>query len=449
MSEEDEKTVESGAAITDAQVPDITTCFTEVVQVCIMTPRGNPYDPNCKWGAPACFWGLSGIAKSDRMEQAASACSLPFEVLLPSQKQPEDFSGVPVPNFAALARAFSKTLTSAFTRILNKNAAAGEEEFSLADNVTIECMLPQIRRLCREGRGVLFVDEVSCAAPATQGSMLGMVNDGRVGDVILSPGIRTLLAANPPKYSAGGWSLEPPMANRMAHFQLRCPSTQEWIDWLLNEGERKELDVIRSEETLRSRWNDKRSFVSGLLAGYMRDRQTALHTQPLPTHSQSGYCWPSPRTWALAGRMMSTVYALDMPDTLILPVVEGCIGEGAAAEFLTWVRKADLPSPEEVLTKGWTPNTKRLDITMAVTSAVASYVRGMQDKSAQAEAGVAAWGFLKSVIDAKLSDIAMPAAEVLSRARLGFKSSNPKLKAASAPVLEELAQQKQIDYHVS
>jgi hypothetical protein len=401
--------------ITDATVPDVSDKFTEVAAVSIMTPMGNPHDPTCTWGLPSIFWGGSGIAKSDRIKQVAASAGLICEVILPGQKQPEDFSGVPIP--------------------------VGNGE------VRVECLLPQVRKLNAAKRGILFIDEMSCATPATQGAMLGMVNDRIVGDVQFSPGIRVLGAANPPKLSAGGWALEAPMANRMAHFQTRSPTPSAWIAWLLSENVHRQLDVTLSETQLKAHWDMAYSHAKGLFAGFMHDRQVMLHRQPLSSHPQAGYCWASPRTWAMACRAVATINALGYDKTLESVFLEGCVGEGPAAEFLTWSKSADLPSPLQVLVKGWKPDNSRLDLTLAVLSSVTAYITTLVDPKEKYELAAAGWKFLTSVKEAGMPDLVIGPAQTLITAGLSRKGhDNEKLKAACEPLIYWLAESGMLKY---
>jgi hypothetical protein len=389
-------------------VPDATEMFEKVVETSLMVPMGDPNDAQCTWGLPTIFWGLSGIAKSDRIRQAAAAADLPCEVIMPGQRQPEDFSGVLVPNGNG--------------------------------SVSIECLLQAIRILNKHGRGVLFVDEVSCATPATQGSMLGMVNDRQVGDVKMAPGIRILLAANPPKYAAGGWALEAPFSNRMAHFQVRCPSTMEWSEHMMSTGVKREVDLTLSENKLKSAWGPAMSYTFGTFCGFMHSRQKLLHDQPLPGNPQASYCWPSPRTWTWSARTLTTIRALGLDPTLEQLFIDSLVGSGAGAEFYTWMKENDLPRPEQVLIKGWEPDRSRIDVTLAVVASTISYVTGLRDLNEKQEAAALMWNFVQKVIDAGLSDIALPAAQTLVKAKLSTKEhKNSALKKAASTPLTWLA----------
>ena len=403
-----EQNIITGLPITEATVPDVTDKFIETLKVATMTPLGNPHDDKCVWGLPTIYWGASGIAKTARINQVAESYGMELEAIFPGQKQPEDFSGFFVPDGNG--------------------------------NVRMECSLVGLRRLNEKGRGILFIDEASCATPATQGAMLGMVNDRIVADTKFSPGIRPILAANPPNLSAGGWSLEAPMANRMVHFQVRSPSPTEWIDWMTTEGVEEDLSAKNAEETIRKNWAGSYSHSKGLFVGFMNSRQNALHEQPLPTNPQAGYCWPSPRTWWMAARAKATVNALGIDDDISSLFVEGAVGEARTQEFLHWVNEADLPTPQEALDNNWDPDPNRLDITMAVTTSCTSYVTNIRDKDEKLEMAFKTWGLLDRLNKTGIADVCLPAARALVRAKVASRGhKHAGLQSRSKAVLLEMA----------
>lgn len=401
--------------IDDAEVPDVTLYMKDVAKVAISTPLGNPHEPKCVWGAPVCFWGLPAVAKSDKIKQAAAECNLAAGVIMPGQRQPEDFAGVLVPD----ARSES--------------------------GVRSECLIRAISYLNYYKKGVLFIDEVSTATPATQGSMLGMVNDRQVGDVAMEPGIRILLAANPPKYSAGGWKLEPPMANRMCHVQVKCPPVDEWIQWLTSEGTSTKVDVSVTEALVQERWASSYSKAKGLLVGFMHGNRTMLHMEPLPETEQSSYCWASPRTWWLAGRVRATAELLGMQDKVRDLLVEGCIGKGAYELWMTWERQNNLPTPEEALAGTWTPDVRRPDVCVAVLTSTTQFVINTRDRNEAVERATQAWTLFGKFLRAQMGDLVITAAKTLVNKNLS-RSDDTRIKPAAEPVIQWMIDKKVIQY---
>lgn len=400
------------AGIDDAHVPDVTRCMKETAYVSIMTPMGNPHDPACIWGAPTCYWGLPATAKSDKVEQAALEANLHYATIYPGQRQPEDFSGVLIP---------------------------------YPTGVVLECLLGAVRYLNPIGRGVIFLDEANGATRATEGAMLGFIQKRIAGDTPIAPGIRLLLAANPPKYSTSGFTLAPPTANRMCHLQVKCPPHREWINHMISEELVAKFDAGATEDTIRSRWGDIYSHTKAQFIGFVESLPTILHRQPDRDDPQSGYCWSSPRTMKLAARMRATCEILGYSDEVGNLLVEGCIGEGPAFEFLTWSRNADLPRPEYVLKHGWKPDMRRLDVAFAVLTSVTQYVVSTQDRNEAMERAIGAWHLFKTFLDLNMGDMAVSAAHTLVTKNLSRKAS-PQLKIAADPVIRWMALNKLLNY---
>jgi MoxR-like ATPase len=163
-----------------------------VILVSLLTPWGNPSNPECTWGIPILIWGAPGIGKSGRISYISLCLGLPPEVTYPATNQPENVSGALIPD----------------------GQGSG----------TIFPLLAGVKRLIQNKQGVWIIDELSCARPAVQAAFLGAVYERRVGEEKLPGGIRIIAAANPPEEAAGGWELEPPMANRFCHIYMKPPS---------------------------------------------------------------------------------------------------------------------------------------------------------------------------------------------------------------------------------
>jgi len=384
-------------------LPDVEPYFEDIVYCSLLVPvRGNPNSPDCMWGLPCIFWGLSGIAKTGRIELGAAKAGLHCEVVYPATKQPEDFSGVLVPG---------------------------------PKGITIECMMPAIRKLMEVGSGVLVIDEASCAPPAVQGAAMSTVYERKVGDMKMSNNIRILLAANPPEHAAGGWALEAAFANRMAHFNIGVMPVDKWGEYLMSEDDDVAVTPITDgEELVKKNWNRHWAAVKGSLYAFMRSNNSVFHSQPTPGSPAAGLPWPSPRTWYMAGRAIATVRCLGLPKQLETILVQGLVGEGASTEWAAWEADADLPDPLDVLEKGWKVDSKRLDRSIAVCGSFTALVVGTTDKSERVRLAALAWERLFDMTEAGLTDIAGRAVRVLINKKLGRKD-HASLEAVAAKVV--------------
>jgi hypothetical protein len=393
--------------------PTVEQWFEELALISLCTPHheDNPLEATCRWGQPAIFWGGSGIGKSARIKQAAKKAGLTCEVVFPSQRQPEDFSGVLTPNPSS------------------------------PEGVSIECLLPPIRKLMRNGgNGVLFIDEASNAPPAVQGAMLGMLLDRMVGDNELLPTIRILLAANPPEIAAGGYGLEPPTANRIGHFFVGAPSFEQWETYYTNRFATP-TPPVNYVGMVREGWSTHAPIMSGTLVGFLKSNGAAKDDQPKAHDPAGGFAWPSGRTWEMAVNAMIARRAIAFPEELDNILVTGFVGEARANEFAVWRREAKLPTPETVLSGGWAHDPRRLDITAAVLATIVPYV-GMKQKGDEREAAaVATWQLFHRMIQAHAADLAVkPMSAMINKHGLGMTGDRTtnEIKNAALPVISWL-----------
>lgn len=374
----------------------------------LLVPLGKPNKPidsSTIWGIPVNLVGLSGVGKSERINNVGSAVGLNVHPVYAATKQPEDFTGAFVPTSTGLI---------------------------------IECVLPQARKCIEKGAGVLFFDEISCARPAVQAALLSVVNERRVGDHVLPPKVRILLAMNPAEYAAGGHGLEPPMANRMGHKEYVNPTADEWSNWLLGRQQKELPDFTQGEKTVAQKFHDVWPMVQGLGASFAAANPGILHKQPTPDHPDSGNAWPSHRMWYWVMRATATIRCLSddlAPPELEYEFAEALVGKGAAKAWRTYVKKMDLPNPADVLTNGWRIDTHRLDIAFAVLSSVTSFIRSRTDKKQQIGYATNAWRLFQQAIQDGRPDLVVNPAQDLLLAKLG---NDPNLPADHVTVCEDV-----------
>src|ERR1700682_4142659 len=99
---------------------------------------------------PVLLWGPPGIGKSSSVAALAARRRQPIEIVVGSVREPSDFCGLPV-------------------------VAGDGHSVVMAPPAWAE-------RLAAAGQGILFLDELSTAAPAVQAAMLRVVLDRVGGD---------------------------------------------------------------------------------------------------------------------------------------------------------------------------------------------------------------------------------------------------------------------------
>ena len=248
---------------------------------------------------------------------------------------------------------------------------------------------------------------------------------GSMSQEHLPDAVSVVAAANPPEQAAGGWDLSPPLANRFCHL--------EWP-----------VDPDRFVEALTSGWpspeigindpaleEDASIRVRAALAGFLRSRPTLLNAMPQDV-STTGHAWPSPRSWDMAAELWAFAEAAQASEDVILTLISGSVGPGAARELLVWRKEADLPDPEAVLAD---PSTFRLpergDRQFAVLGSLAAAVRANPTK----ERWEAAFEVVQQAVTMGSADVAAVAARSLAQDIPPGVDALPSAVGSLAPVL--------------
>ena len=322
-------------------------------------------------GTPVLLWGPPGTGKTSAVRALAEAAGWPCEVVIASIREPSDFAGLPV-------------------------VSGGAVEFAPPRWAT---------RLPRQGRSVVFFDEISTAPPAVQAALLRVVLERVVGDLSLPGEVSVLAAANPPEQAADGWDLSAPLANRFCH-----------LDWAFEP--RAVIDGFiggwpaAMPPPLGDDWESGVAAARGWIAGFLAVRPALTLAVP-DDLAAAGKAWPSPRSWDMAARLLAAARSAAASPAVESALVRGCVGTGAGIEFLTWLIEADLPDPEAVLADpGSFVLPTRGDRAYAALASIAAAVAARPDDG-RWERG---WQVLGRAA-ATAPDVAAVAARTLARAR--------------------------------
>ncbi|MFJ5924727.1 AAA family ATPase [Kitasatospora sp. NPDC092948] len=288
---------------------------------------------------PVLLWGEPGIGKTAALNQLAAELDLPLTTVIASVHEPSDFSGLPV---------------------IGADPAADGVPLAPPDWAV---------RLVRQGRGLLFLDELSTAPPAVQAALLRLVLERRIGALQLPPGVRIVAAANPRASAVDGWELSAPLANRFVHLDW-VHDPQVVVRGLGGVWPRAELPRLDAE-----RLPAAVEFARRAVCDLLTVRPELTHRLPA-AEARRGRAWPSPRSWEMTVRLLAFGSAAGSSREVLSMLVRGTVGDGPGLELLATVDRLDLPAPEDLLAD---PDgavlPERGDLRQAVLDAVVSAVR--------------------------------------------------------------------------
>lgn len=326
---------------------------------------------------PVLLWGEPGIGKTAALHQLAESFGLPLTTVIASVHEPTDFSGLPV---------------------IGADPAVHGVPMAPPDWAV---------RLAREGRGLLFLDELSTAPPAVQAALLRLVLERRIGALRLPAGVRIVAAANPRASAADGWELSAPLANRFVHLQWTYDHDVV-VRGLGGTWPRAALPRLEQAAL-----GDAVAYARRAVCGLLAARPTLVHQLP-KTETRRGGPWPSPRTWDMALRLLAFGTAAGAARDVMSILVRGVVGDGPGLELLAAMDRMELPDPEDVLadpTNAVLP--ERGDLRQAVLDGVVAAVRQRPQRSRWD----AAWAVLVRALETGAPDLVVVPATTLATLR--------------------------------
>ncbi len=247
---------------------------------------------------PAFVWGAPGVGKSDVIAQVASESNRQLVDVRLSTMDVVDIRGFPVPNLE------TKVMEWLIANFLPPMTVPGKTKTS--------------KPVANESFGLLFLDEMNSAPQAVQAAAYQLVLNRRIGDYTLPENWSILAAGNRAGDRSVVNAMPAALANRFVHIDFE-PDADDWQAWAAVNG------------------------VSDVTRGFLRFKPALLHTFDPSTNPRA---FPSPRSWAFVDDVVNSHLDAETEHELI----KGTVGEGAAAEYLTFARLArDLPSVDEIL----------------------------------------------------------------------------------------------------
>lgn len=233
---------------------------------------------------PVMLHGSPGVGKSQVVRQLADRLEMEMIDLRLSQLDPVDLRGVPAVD------------------IKKKETSWNPPDF-----------------LPRDGKGILFLDEINSAPQATQAAAYQLVLDRKLGDYELPEGWTIIAAGNRASDRAIVNQMSTALKNRFTHLTFDV-NLDDWCEWALKNGIATEvIGFLRFRPMLLNEF-EKRADTE--------EENTRLQ------RLKDMQAFATPRSW----EFLSNVLAQKPPQELEYELYSGIVGEGAAAEFLGYLK---------------------------------------------------------------------------------------------------------------
>jgi len=256
---------------------------------------------------PVMLWGPPGIGKSQIVAQVAARHQVPVIDIRLSQMEPTDLRGIP---------------------------------FRIDDLVewAVPALLPDATR--HGTAGILFLDEITSAAPTVSAAAYQLILDRRLGAYQVPDGWVIFAAGNRQGDRGVTYTMPAPLANRFSHYELDT-HLDDWVAWAYANG------------------------IDERLIAFLRFRPELLFDFD-PAHNPVAF--PSPRSWEYAHRALQK---FDRDPGLLLDSLQACVGPAAGIELKAFVDNLEhMPDIDAILDGEEVPVPREIDLQYAVASAL-------------------------------------------------------------------------------
>ncbi len=255
---------------------------------------------------PTFLWGAPGVGKSSIVKQIAEAQGLEFIDLRLALMDPTDLKGIPF---------FDKETHSALW--------------------APPAFLP------REGKGILFLDELNSAPPSVQASAYQLILDRKVGEYSLPDGWAIVAAGNREGDRGVTYRMPAPLANRFVHFEMEI-DVDEWRDWAYKKG------------------------IDERIISYIAYKNEHLFTFNASSDEKS---FATPRSWEYVDSILKS----SLEPSLLLQVISGGVGKDVAVGFLSFSKVMNkLPDIKNILETGSGEYSDEVDVLYALSTGLVS-----------------------------------------------------------------------------
>ncbi len=256
---------------------------------------------------PVMLWGAPGVGKSQMILQIGERNRAPVIDIRLSQMEPSDLRGIPFKNGARVEWA-------------------------------VPSLLPHVD--LHGERGILFLDEITSAAPSVSAAAYQLILDRRLGEYEIPGGWAIYAAGNRQGDRGVTYTMPAPLANRFSHFEVDI-NLDDWVHWAYQSG------------------------IDERVIGFLRFRPDLLFDFD-PVHNPVAF--PTPRSWEFCHRALQKF--ADSPQ-LMSGALQACVGPAAGIELHAYINSLDqLPDIDAILQGKDNSVPQEIDLQYAVAAAL-------------------------------------------------------------------------------
>jgi hypothetical protein len=265
---------------------------------------------------PVMLWGAPGVGKSQIVAQVAQLNQVPMIDIRLSQMEPSDLRGIPFRN---------------------------NDQVEWA----IPSMLPNVKD--HGETGILFLDEITSAAPSVSAAAYQLILDRRLGQYEIPEGWAILDAGNRQGDRGITYSMPAPLANRFSHYDVDV-NLDDWVAWAY------EHDI------------DNR------IIAFLRFRPDLIFDFDA---AQNPMAFPSPRSWEFTHRALQKFMS---HHDVLLETLQACVGPAAGVELNAFIANLDqMPNIQDILEGKQVPVPEEIDLQYAIAAALVGQAIRIKD----------------------------------------------------------------------
>ena len=270
---------------------------------------------------PVMLWGAPGVGKSQIVEQVAELNQVPMIDIRLSQMEPSDLRGIPFRN--------NDQVEWAIPSMLPNEQHHGES-------------------------GILFLDEITSAAPSVSAAAYQLILDRRLGQYEIPKGWAILAAGNRQGDRGITYTMPAPLANRFSHYEVDV-NLDDWVAWAY------EHDI------------DDR------IIAFLRFRPDLIFDFDA---AKNPMAFPSPRSWEFTHRALQKFVS---HSDVLLETLQACVGPAAGVELNAFIANLDqMPNVHDILDGKEVPVPKEIDLQYAVAAALVGQAIRVKDQDHEA-----------------------------------------------------------------